>query len=334
MKELMQDIKDKNFRPLYLLFGDERYLVQLYEARLRDAVIEPSFAAMNMDIFEGKTVTAEEIEVRAATLPFMSERRLLVVRDSGLFAPGRKDESERIAEFFKSLPPDSVIVFVESDVDKRSKAYKQAAANGRAVEFVTPTENELVAWTLRQFKEQGKSISQGDAALLLRYAAFDMHTVMSEIAKLSAFVGTREQVTANDINAVCTKSTEVRIFELVDAVAAKNAAKALESFDNLLANKESPLMIIAMIARQFRIILMCKDCARRGLNADATAAATGLRTFMVRAALGQGKGFDEATLVEALHDCGETDNMIKTGQTQDRLGIEMLIVKYCNLRNP
>ncbi|MCL2674945.1 MAG: DNA polymerase III subunit delta, partial [Defluviitaleaceae bacterium] len=314
-----------------LLFGDERYLVQLYEARLRDAVIDPTFAAMNMDIFEGKAVTAEEIEVRAATLPFMSERRLLVVRDSGLFAPGRKDESERIAEFFKNLPQDSVVMFVESDVDKRSKAYKQAAANGRAVEFVTPSENELVAWTLRQFKEQGKSISQNDAALLLRYAAFDMHTVMSEIAKLSAFVGEREQVTANDINAVCTKSTEVRIFELVDAVAAKNAAKALESFDNLLANKESPLMIIAMIARQFRIILMCKDCARRGLNADATAAATGLRTFMVRAAMSQSKGFNETTLVNALHDCAETDNMIKTGQMQDRLGIEMLIVKYCNI---
>ncbi|MCL2616360.1 MAG: DNA polymerase III subunit delta [Defluviitaleaceae bacterium] len=328
MKELMQDIKIKAFKPLYLLFGEERYLVRLYEAKLRDAIVPPAFEAMNMDIFEGKAVRVEDIEIRATTLPFMCERRLLIVRESGLFAAGRKDESERIAEFFKHLPPDTVIVFVEDDVDKRSKAYKQAAANGLAVEFSTPSENELVAWVSRQFKEQGKSIMPQNAATLLRYVAFDMYAAASEVAKLSAYIGSAADIAAADIEAVCVKSVEARIFELVDAVANKDAPKALERLDNLLAAKESPLMVIVMIARQFRIMLMCKECAAQGLGTEATAAATGLRSFVVSAALKQSRGFDEASLINALQDCAETDNRIKTGKIQDRLGVEMLIVRH------
>ena len=329
MKELQQDIANKTFSPLYLLFGDERYLVRLYEGRLREAVVEPPFADMNLDVFEGRGVTAEQIEVRAETLPFMSQRRLLIVRESGLFAVGRKDESERIAEFFKHLSPDTVLVFVESDVDKRSKAYKSAAKNGRAVEFATPDEKTLTAWVTRLFKENGKSIAPTDAARLLRYAAFDMHAAVGEVAKLSAYVGRGAQVTTADIEAVCVKSAEVRIFELVDAVAAKNAPRALECLDNLLAAGESPLMVLVMIARQFRIILMCKECADNGLGTDATVAATGLRGFMVSAARKQGKLFDETALLNAIHDCADTDHRIKSGRVSDRLGIEMLIVKHC-----
>jgi len=330
MKELLKDITDKNFRPLYLLFGEERYLVRLYEGRLREAVVEPSFADMNMDVFEGKAVTAEQIEVRSSTLPFMSQKRLLIVRESGLFAAGRKDESERAADFFKHLPPDTVLVFVESDVDKRSKAYKSAAANGRAVEFATPDEKDLATWVARLFKEQGKSAAVPDIARMMRYAAFDMHTLAGEAAKLSAYVGEASRITSEDIEAVCVKSAEARIFELVDAVAARNAPKALECLDNLLAAQESPLMALVMIARQFRIILMCKECSGKGLGTDATAAATGLRGFMVSAALKQGRHFNEAALIRAVHDCADTDYRIKSGQVQDRLGVEMLIVKHCN----
>ena len=329
MKDLISDIKNADFKPLYLLFGDERYLVRLYEGRLREAVVEPSFTDMNLDVFEGKAVTAEHIEVRAATMPFMSRKRLLIVRESGLFTPGRKDESERIAEFFKHLPPDTVVVFVENDVDKRSKAYKSAAANGRAVEFATPDEKDLITWVIRLFKEQGKSVAHPDAARMLRYAAFDMNTLAGEVAKLSAYVGEAAIVTVEDIEAVCIKSVEARIFELVDAVASKNAVKALECLDNLLAAQESPLMVLVMIARQFRIVLMCKECARKGLGTDATASATGLRGFMVSAALKQGRHFDEEALINALHDCADTDYRIKSGKVQDRLGVEMLIVKHC-----
>ncbi|MCL2617467.1 MAG: DNA polymerase III subunit delta [Defluviitaleaceae bacterium] len=329
MKELLNDINSRDFKPLYLLHGDEHYLVSLYEAKLRAAVPDPAFADMNTDTFEGKGVTNERIELRAATLPFMSERRLLVVRESGLFAAGRKDDSERLADFCKRLPPACVLVFVEREADKRTKAYKAAAAAGRVVEFGTPSEQELGVWIKRLFKELGKTIAPADAARLLRYTAGNMHAVVNEAAKLAAYAGNAETVTASHIEAVCVKPAEARVFELVDAVAAKNARRALECLANLLAVGESPLMVLVMLARQYRIILMCSECAAGGLGTDATAAATGLRGFMVSSALKQARGFTYASLAQALHDCAETDHNVKTGRLQDRLGLELLIVRHC-----
>jgi len=221
-------------------------------------------------------------------------------------------------------------VFVENDVDKRSKAYKSADANGRAVEFSTPGEKDLLTWLARLFKEQGKSITTPDATLLLRYAALDMNTLCGEVAKLSAYVGKATRITAGDIEAVCVKSIEVKIFELVDAVAAKSSRRAFELLNNLLYSGESPLMVISMIARQYRIILMCKECASLGLTPDATTAATGLRGFMVSAAQKQARNFTETSLAAAIHDCADTDYRIKSGQVQDRLGVEMLIAKHCS----
>ena len=333
MKELANHIKSRKFSSLYLLFGQEAYLVRLYESRLREAIIGApgsTAEAMNLDIFEGKNVSAEQVDLRANTLPFMNEKRLLIIRDSGLFAPGRKDESERIYRFFENLPPDAVTIFIESNVDKRSKTYKQALKSGTVTEFTTPTDKDLVVWLTRTLKDQGKAISASDALLLLRYTSYDMHTAAREALKLAAYMGDAPSVTAAHIEAVCVKSTQARIFDLVDAVAIRDAALALSQLDNMLAAKESPLMILSMIARQFRIMLMCKECNRLGLNLEDTVAATGLRGFMVSAALRQAKPFTQAALVGALHNCADIDHRIKTGRITDRLALELLIITHCN----
>ena len=330
MNRLNTDIKTNNFKPLYLIFGEESFLVKHYEEGLSAAIVPEDARAMNAVRLEGKTVTAEAIEDAAETMPFLADKRLVLIKDSGLFDTGRKDESEKLAAYLPNVPDTCVLLFVESNVDKRGRAYKTADKSGLAVEMKTPEERELSAWAAKRLGAAGLTISGGAAAYLLRTVAHDMTSLHAETEKLIAYKGAEGgDITAADIDDICTKALATRIFDLTDAIGAKDAEKALQIYANMLLMKESPLMILAMIARQFRLILQCGHLAAKRVPQAEAAKTLGLHPFVARECTRQSAAFTGKILRQALRDCLDADLAAKTGGMVDRLAVEMLIVKYC-----
>ncbi|MDR2899395.1 MAG: DNA polymerase III subunit delta [Clostridiales bacterium] len=325
MKKLAADLKANNIEKLYLFTGDEPYLINMYEKILTQAVLPDGQNGMNHDRFTGKNVKAEEIFQALETLPFMSEKRLVTVVDSGLFASGRKAESESFLTLIKDLPDTSVLLFVELNVDKRLALYKAVAKSARVVEFKTPSENDMLTWIIRELKKGGLIIDKETALCLLRSVGDDMETVLQEINKLISYKNSGQLVSSEDIDTICAKNLEARVFDLVGAVAEKNVKKAMDDYNILMALKESPIMVLTMIARQFRLILECKDA--KGSNAE-IAAKLDIRPFVVTECVKQGRNFTKAALIEAVKDCYEADLSIKTGRMADRTAIEILIAKY------
>ncbi len=328
MKELLNDIKSKNMKSVYVFYGEERYLKKLYENKLKSAVIEPGAEMMNVGIFEGNKASVYDAVNAINTLPFMSEKRLIIWRDSRLFASGRKDDSEEMAKAILTIPSSTTIIFIEDEIDKRLKITKDTTKTGRLVEFKTPTEKELIDWVGRTLKASGKAITVQDAMFLLRTVAHDMSTVEAEINKLVTYTGERNTITAEDISAICTKAPLIKIFDMIDAIGNKKTEVALDIFNNLIVLKESPIMIIAMIGRQFRLIMEAKLLRESGLSATAIAETMGQRQFLVNECLNQGRYFDKVQLRQALSDCLNADLNIKTGKMDDKLAVELLILKY------
>lgn len=326
--ELRKEIKSKNFKRSYLFYGDENYLVKLYEAELTEALLSVEAKMMNMDVFEGKEVSVAEIIDAADTLPFMSDYRLVICKNTMLFVSGKKDESEKMANFINEVPETTVLLFSEPEVDKRGRLYKKLAEHGRAVEFKSPTEKELIDWICRTIKKAGKEIPPDCAAHLLKTVPDDMDSVMSEMEKLISYKADAREIKTSDIDEVCTKSLETRIFDLVDAVGARRADTALDIFSNLMLMKESPVMVISMIARQFRLLLQCKYLANKGMGEPDITRTLGQRSFVVKGILKQCANFTVGQLYSAFTDCLEADVSIKTGKISDRLAVEMLILKY------
>jgi len=328
MKRINADIRAGAFKRVYLLFGEESFLVRLYAERLADAVCPADARAMNAVRLEGKAATAEAVEDAAETMPFLSEYRLVLVKDSGLFEAGRKDESERMAAYLDKIPETAVVVFAESNVDKRGRLYKAADKQGLAVEMKTPEDAELSAWVAKRMKDAGLTISGGAAAYLLRIVAHSMEALYVEADKLCAYKKQGE-ITKADIDDICTKALATRIFDLTDAIGAKDAEKALQIYANMLLMKESPLMILAMMARQYRLILQCGHLAARRVPQAEAAKQLGAHPFVVKECTRQSGNFTGAVLKKGLRDCLDTDIAIKTGAMEDRLAVETLIVKYC-----
>ena len=154
MKSLNEDLKTGQFKQIYLLYGEEGYLKKQYKERLTKAML-PEGDTMNYAYYEGKNVDVKEVIDLAETLPFFSERRLLVFENTGFFKSAGAD----LAEYVKEMPQTSFFLFVESEVDKRSKLYKAVKAKGRIVELSMQDEGTLKRWVAGLVRKENKQIS-------------------------------------------------------------------------------------------------------------------------------------------------------------------------------
>ena len=279
---------------------------------------------MNLHYYEGKDVRPGEVIDLAETMPFLAERRVIILENSGLFAHG----GEELAEYLSAPSETAYFVFVEPTVDKRSKLYKAATAKGRAIEFATQDEAVLKRWILGFLKKENKNITERDLNLFLDKTGSDMANIRGELEKLLCYCIDRDVITAQDIEAVCTKQVNSQIFDMINAVAERNQKKAMELYYDLLTLKEPPMRILFLITRQFNMLLQVKELKNKGIDANAIGEKVGLAGFIARKYVAQAAKFREDDLRRALMDCVESEEAVKTGRMNDVMSVELLIVKY------
>lgn len=324
MKELKAQIRSKNFEKTYL-FSGEAYLKDIYEQRLKKSVLSEAFFEMNFNSYEGNKLDVSMLLDLANTMPFMDNYRLIVVKKSGFFS-GKNETAVELMTALEQIPSSTIVVFIEETVDKRTKVYKAFTKIGKAVEFGALSESDLMDWVQEGFKKKGVGISVADAQYFLKRVSTDMYMIENELEKLAAYVADTGQVTRAVIDEVATVSVEAKIFDLTKALGDKNVKVAVEIYNQLLTSKTEPLMILVMIARQFRLILRVKSLKDR--REEDIAKLVDTKTFVVRECLRQSSQFKYQTLMDALADCLKTDVGIKRGEVEAKLGVELLLFKY------
>lgn len=323
MKDLIEDIRKKEFQKVYLLCGEEPYLRQLYKKKLTEAVL-PEGDTMNLSVYTGKNVDPKAVIDQAETMPFFADKRLILLEDTGFF----KNKCDELADYMKSLPDYLCLIFAESEVDKRSRMYKAVKATGRICEFLPQDEKTLMRWAAGLLGKEGKKITQRDMELLLTKTGADMGNLRMELEKLINYTSGRDVVTAADIEAVCVTRTQNKIFDMVQAVADKNQKKALDLYYDLLTLKEPPMRILFLLAKQFRQLFLAKQFVQEGLAQAEMASRLGVPAFVVRKILACARSYSLDELQQAVADFVDAEEAVKTGRLQDTLSVELLIVKY------
>lgn len=323
MKSLNEDLKTGQFNNVYLLCGEEAYLKKQYKEKLRGAILSPD-DNMNYAYYEGKGVNINEVIDLAETLPFFAERRLIVMEDTGIF----KNATPELADYLKEMPDTTYIIFVETEIDKRSKMYKAVQSKGRVVELGRQDESVLVRWIAGNVKREGKQISEHTIRYFLEKVGTDMENIQKEMEKLFCFTMEKDHITVEDVEEICTTQITNRIFDMVDAVAEKEQKKALSYYYDLLALKEPPMRILFLLAKQFKLLLEVKALDKQGYGRKEIAEKTGLFPFLVSKYQKQANSFSEKELRDIMENSVETEERVKTGRLADILGVELFIVKY------
>lgn len=323
MKSLNEDLKTGNFKRVYLLFGEENYLKKQYKDRLTKALISEG-DTMNYAYYEGKGIDVKEIIDLSETMPFFSERRLIVIENSGFF----KNATAELAEYMKEIPETTYFIFVETELDKRGKMFKAVKDKGRIVELARQDEKTLVRWIYGNVKKEGKQIAESTIYYLLSKCGTDMENLQKEMEKLFCYTLNNDVINMEDIDAICTTQITNEIFDMVNAVAEKKQKRALDRYYDLLALKEPAMRILYLLSRQFRLLMEVKEMAGEGYDKKTIASKAGLHPYAVGKYIEQSRSFSQEELRKILEESVDIEERVKTGRLGDVLAVELFIVKY------
>ena len=323
MNSLNEDLKTGQFKQIYLLYGEEGYLKRQYRDRFIKAML-PEGDTMNYAHYEGKNINVREVIDLAETLPFFAQRRLIVFEDTGFF----KSAGAELADYIKDMPETTYFIFVENEVDKRSKLYKEVKAKGHIVELTTQDEGTLKRWIQGIVRREKKQISDSVILYFLNKVGTDMENIQRELEKVFCYALDRQEITREDIDAVCVTQITNHIFDMVNAVADKNQRRALDLYYDLLALKEPPMRILFLMIRQYRILFQVKGLSGQGYGKKEIASKAGLHPFAAGKYMDQAKKFRMSELRAVMEDGADIEQRVKTGLLTDNLAVELFIVKH------
>ena len=317
MKTIDNDIRDGRIKRAYLLYGEERYLIRQYRDKLKKAIVTED-DTMNFSNFEGTEINQKEIIDLAETLPFFAEKRLIIMEDTGLFKKGGED----LAEYLPSAPESTFFVFVEEEVDKRSKMYKAIGkSEGAAIEFSQQSDDTLARWVGGRIKKEGKGMTQAAYNLFIAKTGSDMENIDKELEKLLCYCLEKDTIEEADVEAITTEQIQSKVFDMVDAISNHKQKVALDLYYDLLALKEPAMRIMFLITRQFQMLMIVKSMSNKGFGNKDIASKAGCPEWAVKKYQAQGRGYSLEQLKKAVNDGVSYEEAVKTGQMNDQLAV-------------
>lgn len=323
MKTINEHIKTRNFKSIYLLYGEEAYLRNQYRDKLVTALC-PDGDEMNRTRFEGKGISTDEVISLAETLPFFAERRVIIIEDSGWFKSGNQE----MEAFLDNIPDTTVFLFVEEQVDERIRLFKTVKNSGYAANMKKPTDSELIKWIGVQCRKEGKKMEEAAARFLVEQAGTNMHMLQMELEKIFSYTMERDSITLDDVLLMCSNQVENQIYKMLDAIGNRDRERALSLYHDLLALREPAMSILSKLTWRIHTLLQVSEMTSLHMAGADIAAKAGLRPFAVKLYQGQIRLFSRNQLLEMLEACQETEAGIKRGIYQDVIGLELLIVEF------
>jgi len=352
-RNFLNDINSGSIKKLYLLYGSETYLLDKGIEEIKMKVVK-GFEEINFLLFEDKNLDIIQLQNACDTLPFGSDKKLIVVKDFyGLKSKSKKSKDESVEDFDKNVEIDSpqdlsFIDFLSDDIcllfifygniDKRKKLYKNINKNGSIYEFKRIDKPTLSQWINRFFKREKKEIGKEEIELLIHSTGYldkskdiNMYHVENEVKKVLSYIGEKETVSMNDIKRVIKEPLENNVFKMIDACLENDSSTALKIYGDLLLDGHSPFAIIGTISWGIKSIIKIKELKNEGLNALKISKELKMKEFIIRKNINYCNSIDYNALGKALEKCVNCEADMKTGKYADkgmeRIGVEILLAE-------
>lgn len=325
LTELKRQLKENDIKSLYLFYGEEEYLKDLYIGKIRENVPDGGLPDFNHIFLNGSRPFSAYDEAWEE-FPVMTDRKLIIIKNSDIMkssksSPGDEEEKHSAEENKKfwleklsHIPDDAVIIFNEQSVDKRSVIYKEIAKKGIVVEFDYMSDSELTSWVIKQCLDRKKKISKDTAELLVSRVDPGLNNLLNELQKLFDFSG--DEIYASDVTRVVAKSLRVITFDLTNAVMEGNAKKAISVLNDVkTSSQSSSFAILYLMFASFEKILHAKLLT--GKSVGEIASELGAAPFIARKYMDSARRFSEEALVKMVNRVAEIDLEIKEGRTDD-----------------
>ena len=325
---------------ILLLCGDDRFARIEALNELRRRYDEDGSLVNNTVQFDAPRLRLEQLRSALAAAPFLGSWRLVRVDGlCGRFQRGGRrglGEWEGLGDALTSLPTTTLLVFTDDAVNARNPIRGQIEAVGEVREFAPLREQEALGWLREQVRERGLHLTRGAATALVERAAGDRGVLTGAVEKLSLYAG-EASVDEEVVDLLVPRLRNVRIFDLLDAVAERRLADAMRALDDVRASGEDSPRILHMLARTYRQIVVACEVIEQGGDQNEIATALGSPAWLARRLRNQARAYRPEQADRALERILEADAAIiayrrDDGGLPDDLAVELLVADLAGAR--
>ncbi|MFH1007009.1 MAG: DNA polymerase III subunit delta [Candidatus Latescibacterota bacterium] len=326
--ELTREIEAGKIRKGYLFAGEDFQREEALSGFL-SRVVDQATKTFNYDVFYGDDVDLDRMIHAMLSFPMMQKRRVVVLRGcQALGAPAWK----KLDPVLSDPPETTCMVFTGDDAKLEKKLSKGAKAHMALVAFPPIYENRIEPWIRDRVQKKGGTISPKAAAVLHLYVGESLRDLANEIDKLLLFAADGSDIEEQDVVAAAGHSRIHGIFDLTDAVGARNTGEALRILQNLLEEGEEPGRMVWMLVRHLTALSKIAGWTQLGLDRKEWSGRLGISPFFLTKYVAQAAHFDEEALGYGMERMLDTENRLKSGHGNKRVLLEMLIVELCRRR--
>ncbi|HPH96244.1 MAG TPA: DNA polymerase III subunit delta [Anaerolineaceae bacterium] len=330
---------------VYIFHGDDGFSMDKAVAGMVAHLGDPGMADLNTTRLEGRTLTDDALRSAALAIPFLAERRMVIVNDAlASFGHGQKEDSakrEKFLSLLNSLPATTALVLVvpdsqvwrrgSTDWDLLSEGHwlikwaRAAGPRAHVKEFSLPNLGAMPRWIMDHAQAARGQFTQGAARVLVEHVGNDTVLAAQEILKLITYANGRP-VEEDDVLLLTIHVDQTNVFDMVDALGDRNSQQALKLLHALLEQNE-PLELFGMITRQFRLLLQAREILDEHGSAATIEGELKVKAFVAKKLAAQASRFSMAQLEGIYRRLLEMDLAFKTSQMPGELAFDLLVAE-------
>jgi DNA polymerase III subunit delta len=322
----IQQIEDDHIAPVYLFLGDADLLKEEAWNYLLGKIVPATARQFNGERLLAKEHPVPEVLGRLSAMPMFGRKQLLMIQQIEAWP---KDQLKTLESYLTHPYPSACLVLSSGQKKGIEKLQTAVEGVGGVVQFTPPTERDAPRWLQARARQHHKLLSPQAAFFLVEQLGVDLYRLQSELEKLAMYVGDREKIELKDVQEAVTSQRSFTVFELLRYVSQNQMRQAVSSLRSLLLAGESPLGILALLARQIRILWQVKDGAERKMPVAELAQKINLPVSVLRSYSQQADLYSTAELYRIHQVIRQTDLAIKSTSTAPQLHIEALVLRLC-----
>jgi DNA polymerase-3 subunit delta len=321
----------------YVFHGADEFTRAETLADFRRRLGPPDTVDLNTTVLSGKSLTLAELHHACDAIPFLAEKRLIIV-EGGLakltarrgqeLSTAQQELLEALADYLPCLPETTRLVFVEEKSLPASHPIiklAQQEARGYVKQFDPPDAKTLPRWIGKRVRMHGGEIEPRAAHELAAIVGADLRLLDQEIVKLVTYTNAERAITETDIEALVPYSQDAVIFDMVDALGRRDGRAAAQTLHRLLDAGDHPLALLGMIVRQFRLLIQVEELKMGGATPQDVAQTLNIHPFPARKLYNQVAHFTAMQLEKVYRYLLDTDVAIKTGKIEAEVALDLLV---------
>jgi len=322
-----QDLGARKFftKMIYFLYGEDNFRSHKKLTEIKSKFADNSLGTTNISIFEAETTDFEKIDQAIQAMPFLSSKKLVIIKNA--ISSKNSELQSKLSQYLDKVPRTTILIFFEKGIiDKRSGLFKKLIKIAKSKEFIKLEIPQVKNWIRKTVEGQGGKIDQEAVDKLIVACGQDLWRLDNEIEKLISY---DKNIKPKNIDKLVHAQINPNIFDLVDAVGSKNLKKCTKTLKDLIDAGTNEIYIHSMIVYQLRNLITVKSLQNKGLSQLEIIKKTRLHPFVVRKTIIQVANFDLAALKKIYRRLLDADFSIKTGKTEPRLSLDLLLIGLC-----